>query len=391
LSRHWITNATIGAIFVFFALSLFGMYEITLPQGLANFTSSREGRGGTLGTVFMALTFTVISFTCVAPFLGGFAGLVDSKKYSWFELALGAFAYSATFAAPFFVLALFPSMIKKLPKSGSWLNSVKVVMGFLELAAALKFFRTAELRFLDFGTVYFTYDLVLGIWVVLAIVCGLYLLNVFRFDHDTHSEHVGVMRVLLALAFFSLAVYIAPAMLKHMNGESQRPRGVAFAWIDSFLLPEPRFAAPGDDSELHWSPNLKGTVDEARKEIVRAGKRQFIFVDYTGVTCTNCQINERNVFTREDVRKLYQDYWLVQQYTDEVRPEFYSQSVDKDRREEEAEANLNFQKDRFGDIQLPLYVVIEVLPDKLMLRGKYDEGKINDVTKFLEFLRKSRE
>lgn len=391
LSRHWITNATIGAIFIVFALSLFGMYELTLPTSVANFTSAREGRGGTIGTVFMALTFTVISFTCVAPFLGGFAGLVGSKQYHWTELTLGAFAYSTTFAAPFFVLALFPSMIKKLPKSGSWLNSVKVVMGFLELAAAFKFFRTAELRLLDTGAVYFTYDLVMGVWVALAVACGLYLLNVYRFSHDTPGEHVGVGRALLALTFFGLAFYIAPAMFKQPSGDSQRPRGVAFAWIDSFLLPEPRIATAGDDSELHWSVNLKGTIDEARKELARTGRRQFIFIDYTGVTCTNCQINERNVFPRDDVRKLFREYWLVQQYTDEVRPEFYPAPVDKERREQEAEANLSFQNDRFGDIQLPLYVIIEVFPDKLTLRGKYDEGKINEVSKFLEFLRKSKE
>ena len=153
----------------------------------------------------------------------------------------------------------------------------------------------------------------------------------------------------------------------------------------------PSAATAGDESELHWSANLKGTVDEARKELARTGRRQFVFIDYTGVTCTNCQINERNVFSRDDVRKLFREYWLVQQYTDEVRPEFYAQAVDKERREQEAEANLSFQNDRFGDIQLPLYVVIEVLPDKLALRGKYDEGKINDVGKFLEFLRKSKE
>src|SRR5262249_28528527 len=138
------TNIAMGVLFVVLALSLFGMFELTLPNSLTRFTSAREGQGGLVGTVFMALTFTIVSFTCVAPFLGGFAGIAASGQFRWYEMLLGAFAFSAAFAAPFFVLALFPSLLRKLPRSGGWLNSVKVVMGFLELAAALKFFRTAE-------------------------------------------------------------------------------------------------------------------------------------------------------------------------------------------------------------------------------------------------------
>src|SRR5439155_19407464 len=126
-------------------------------------------------------------------------------------LVLRAFAFSTTFASTFFVLALFPSLIKKLPQSGSWPNSVKVVMGFLELAAALKFLRTAELRILDTPQ-YFTYDLVLGIWVALALITGLYLLNLFRLHHDEPIEHIGVVRMLLGVGFLSLAIYLVPAM-----------------------------------------------------------------------------------------------------------------------------------------------------------------------------------
>src|SRR5262249_25549996 len=148
------------------------LFEIRLPSGLANFTAAREGQGGLVGTVFMALTFTIISFTCVAPFLGGFAGLaVQSRPF--YEIVLGGLAFSITFAAPFFLLALFPSWLKSMPKSGSWMNSVKVVMGFLEMAAGLKFLRAAEL--LAFGEAEFlSYDLVLGMYVAIAVMCGLY-------------------------------------------------------------------------------------------------------------------------------------------------------------------------------------------------------------------------
>src|SRR5262249_51450585 len=137
-------NYGLGLLFIFFALSLFGMYDIELPSGLARFTSQREGKGGLVGTVFMALTFTIISFACVAPFLGGFGGTAASVQGPLWHSILGGLAFSATFAAPFFLLALFPTLLKKMPKSGGWLNAVKVVMGFLELAAALKFLRAAE-------------------------------------------------------------------------------------------------------------------------------------------------------------------------------------------------------------------------------------------------------
>ena len=148
-SQHWATNLVLGGLFVFFALSLFGMYDIVLPSGLGRLTAAGEGRGGLVGVVFMALTFTVISFACVAPFYGGFIALSASASSAgdWLKLVLGALAFSVTFALPFFILALFPFLLKRLPKSGSWLNTVKVVMGFLELAAAFKFLRAAELNF----------------------------------------------------------------------------------------------------------------------------------------------------------------------------------------------------------------------------------------------------
>jgi thiol:disulfide interchange protein DsbD len=333
----------------------------------------------------MALTFTIVSFTCVAPFLGGFGGMAASGQFSWLELILGALVFSTTFAAPFFVLALFPSLIKKLPKSGSWLNSVKVVMGFLEIAAALKFFRTAELRILPEPT-YLTYDLVMGIWVALAVICGLYLLNLFRLNHDEPQEHIGVVRMLLGLGFIALGIYLSPALFKHDRGDNQRPAGVVYAWVDSFLLPDP--SEPSKE-ELPWSANLKGTIDEARKELEKTGKPQYIFLDNTGVTCTNCKINERTIFPRAEIHKLFGNFHLVQHYTDEVPAAFYPSPVTDDRRIGEAESNLKFQREVIKDETLPRYVTFEVTKDKVYMRGIYQEAKINDVAAFAEFLRDS--
>ena len=277
LSINPVMNFGMGLLFVFFALSLLGWYEIELPAGLAQFTSAREGQGGLVGTVFMALTFTILSFACVAPFLGGFGGTAATGKFSLPERILGGLAFAITFASPFFVLALFPSLLKKMPKSGSWLNSVKVVMGFLELAAAFKFFRLGELVISARPSV-FTYDLVLGVWVALALLCGLYLLGVYRLPHDSPLEHLSVPRLLFAMAFLSLGFYLLPALFKTAEGDKQRPGGALYAWVDSFLLPEPREGR----GTLAWSGNLQAAIEEARAARARTGVPKYVFIDFTG-------------------------------------------------------------------------------------------------------------
>jgi thiol:disulfide interchange protein DsbD len=291
LSQHWSTNLVLGGLFLFFTLSLFGMYEIRLPSGLANFTSTREGQGGLLGTVFMALTFTIISFTCVAPFLGGFAG-INVQSRPWWEIVLGGLAFSVTFATPFLLLALFPTLLRQMPKSGSWMNAVKVVMGFLELAAALKFLRTAELLYFRKGQ-FLTYDFVLGIYVALALLCGLYLLNLYRLPHDHEpAEQIGVPRLLFSLVFLALGFYLMPGLFKDEGGESQRPKGSVFAWVDAFLLKDP----PEGLGEV--SPMLRGKVGpengKGGKQLSWIGnletglqladaQKKLVFIDFTGL------------------------------------------------------------------------------------------------------------
>ncbi len=389
LSVHPLMNFGLGALFVFFALSLFGMYDIELPSFLTNFTSSREGQGGLVGTVFMALTFTLVSFACVAPFLGGFGGTAASGGMGLTHRILGGLAFAATFAAPFFVLALFPGLLKKMPKSGSWLNSVKVVMGFLELAAALKFFRAGELVLIPMP-VFFTFDLVLGMWIALAILCGLYLLNFYRLPHDTPSDHVSVPRLLFGFCFLSLSFYLLPALFKSgAEGEKQRPGGSVYAWVDSFLLPEP----DAGKGELAWGADLRQVVEDVRAHARRTGPQQLVFLDFTGETCTNCKINEHSVFPKPEIKSLFQSYKLVQLYTDKVPDKHYAPELrarfgnDTSRQRADAAANLAFQKKAFDTEQLPLYVILEPRPDgTLAVLGQYTEGKINDEAAFARFL-----
>lgn len=374
-------NVFLGVLFVAFALSFLGLFDLTLPGFLLRGAESRRKAGGYVGTVFGAVAFSLVSFTCVAPFLGGFAGIAASGGFSQAELAVAGLAFAVAFASPFFVLALFPSLLKALPRAGGWLDTVKAVFGFVELAAALKFFRTAELRLLD-RPAYFTYDLVLAGWVVTALACGLYLLHVYRLPHDAEERpSVGVPRLLIALGFLGFAVYLTPALFKH------RPAGAVYAWVDAFLLPEP--AEAGGD-ELPWSADLKGAIDRLQAEKRTKGAaadKPLIFVDFTGVTCTNCKLNEQHVFTQPAIKSLLGRYTLVSLYTDDVPAAFYSGPVERLARRAEAAANLQFQEALFGTQQLPLYAILDPqVSGAVRVVGVYDEGKINDVGRFTAFL-----
>ena len=365
-------NLFLGLLLFVFALSLFGMFDIQLPGFLLRATEKRRAGGGLIGTVFGALAFSIVSFTCVAPFLGGFAGLAASGSYTQIELVLAGLTFAAAFASPFFLLAMFPSLLKKLPRSGGWLDTVKAVMGFLELAAAFKFFRTAELSLPPVE--YFTYDVVLGAWVVISIICGAYLLGAFRLPHDDEKPNLPVPRLLFALLFIAFGLYLLPGLFKGPDGRAQRPSGIAFAWVEAFLLPEPA-------KDLPWSADLKATLDAARLS------KKMVFIDFTGVTCTNCSFNEREVFPMPAVNDAIRKYALVQMYTDHVPAEFYKSAPALPLRQEEGSANASFQEKSFGTRQLPLYVILEPVADgKTRIVGVYREGKINDRDAFLKFL-----
>ncbi|MBY0456573.1 MAG: thioredoxin family protein, partial [Gemmataceae bacterium] len=384
LSTHPVTNILLGLLFLVLALSLFGMYDIGLPNALQRRLQAKQSKGGVIGTVFGALAFTVISFTCVAPFLGGFAGIAGSDSSFTTKEIAGGLAFATAFAAPFFVLALIPGLMKALPKSGGWLDSVKVVMGFLELAAALKFLRTAELRLLP-TTQYFTFDLVLGGWVAISLACGLYLLNAYRLPHDEEQPSIGVPRLIFALLFLGLGVYLAPALLKQADGKPQRPSGAVFAWVEAFLLPEELAPSESGKDEL-WRSDLQETLDAAR----RSGRP--VFVDFTGVTCTNCKINERSVFPLPAVRDEFARFEKVKLYTDEVPEALYVADPGRSARTSEAAANGDFQLAAFKTNQLPLYAVLAPQSDgTVRVVGVYDEGKINDPAKFVAFLKAAQE
>jgi thiol:disulfide interchange protein DsbD len=384
-------NLGMGLLLLYFALSLFGMYDIGLPGFLTRFTVAREGRGGYVGAFFMALTFTVNSFTCTGPFLGPLLSGIKELRLTVPELVANAAAYSAGFAAPFFVLALFPRLLKALPKSGGWLNSTKVVMAFVEVALALKFLSITDAGLHPGDPRYFNYETVLCMWMALSVACGIYLLGVFRLPHDSPVQSVGVLRLMLATFFLGFAVYMTPLLGRRTP---QGPIGeFLHAWLPQDRPPEFAPAGPsGPESaatNLAWQSDYEAGWSRAKKE----GK--LLFIDFTGVNCQNCRYNEGNVFPRPEVRGELAKFVLVRLYTDQV-PD--PRLTDK-QAHQEALRNRGWQEATFADISLPLYVVLDPTgaATPVTADGKLDgavrgqaSGTISNVGEFVAVLRNAQ-
>jgi thiol:disulfide interchange protein DsbD len=344
LAASPLVNIAIGGLFVAFALSLFGLFEFQLPSAWIDAAQSRAG-AGTIGALFMALVFTLTSFTCTAPFIGPL--LVAITQGAWFWPLVGMSVFSATFAAPFVLLALFPSWLARLPKSGGWLNSTKVVMGFLELAAAMKFFSNADLIW-NWGV--FSTPVVLASWVILAVLTGLYILGKVRMPHEEPLEKVGVARWLFGGVFLALALVMMPGFWRIP------PPNL----IDSYL---PTPIALNHKDQLSWGDDYKAALAQAKAE----GRK--VFIDFTGYTCTNCRWMEISMFPEPEVAEALKKFVRVRLYTDGGP---------------RGQENQDFQVARFGDAALPLYVIMSA-DDKELARFA---GMTRDVKSYLDFLQR---
>ena len=330
-----VLNIAIATLFVVFALSLFGAIELRLPSSwLTAVDKKSSAAGGATGILLMALAFSLTSFTCTVPFVG--TVMVAATRGDWLWALLGVGAFATVFAAPFFFLALFPSLLKSLPRAGSWMDSMKVTMGFLELAAAMKFISNVDLVF---QWEFITRPVFITVWLAVALVLTLYLLGHFSFPHEDPTQRVGAGRVLSAVFFLSVSFYLLRGLFGASLGELDAflpPRDYG---VDQWALVSPvSVNSTGEEYREHWLTDYPQALERARA----TGKP--IFVDFTGYTCTNCRWMESNVFVRPRVRELFQKYVLVRLYTDGGKPEH--------------EANLQMEKDRFQTIALPLYALL---------------------------------
>ena len=351
-------NLLITGIFLAFAFSLLGAYNLGVPSSvltkLDNLTRSKES-GKTIGLLLMGLTFSLTSFTCTAPLVGTI--LVAASQGDLFYPIVGMLAFSAVFALPFFVLAVAPQLMHSLPRSGSWMNSVKVIMGFLEIGAALKFLSNVDLVW---GWGIFTREVVIAGWIALSVLIFFYLLGVFRFSHDSESRTIGLMRVLNAFLFGTLAFYLLTGLFGSRLGE-----------IESFLPPAtasstgPVSGAGSLGNELSWITNdYEAAVAQAKAE------NKKLFIDFTGYTCTNCRWMEANMFPKPDVRAELDKFVRVKLFTDGEGEPY--------------EGFQRMQEQRFGTVALQLYAIISPA-DQISATF---EGLTRDEKEFLSFLRK---
>ena len=340
LAANPIVNMFIAFLFIYFAMSLFGFYEIEIPESLRRLSLQKENSEGYVGILFMALTFTLTSFTCTVQFMGLI--LVAASQGEWFWPIIGMLIFSLAFASPFFFLALFPHYLTKLPQSGGWLNSVKVVMGFLELAAAFKFISNTDLVW---NWNIFTYEVVLYLWALIMLLTGLYIFGLIKFKNDSPVTF-SIQRSLFALAFIFFGTYLAAGNHGYdINGN-----------IKSYLPPKKY------QSNLVWNNNL----DDAF--IIAAEQNKNIFIDFTGVTCTNCRWMETNIFSINSVEELMSQYVLVSLYTD--AGEGYLEKRE-------------YQINRFETAALPYYVILDS-NDKVLSEFP---GLTRNVEEFKDFLK----
>jgi thiol:disulfide interchange protein len=390
---HWITNVIFFLVFVFFAASFFGAFELVLPSRWVNKADAQADKGGLVGTFFMALTLVLVSFSCTAAFIG--AILVEAADgTSLLKPFVGMLGFSIGFGVPFAFLALFPAALDKMPKSGGWMNSVKVVFGFVILAFGLKFLIVPDQTY-HLGLL--TRDLYLAIWIVLFSLMGLYLLGVYRFSHDSEVKHIGFFRLLLVIATFSFVVYLIPGLfgadLKPVSSllppkTSQQFDISGGGMTLETVQPANICNTPTHADFLKLPHNLKGYFDwdeamECAKELNKP-----VFIDFTGHGCSNCKKMEATVWSDPRVLdRLNNDVVILALYNDDrttLPEEKWITTPEGTVLKTIGRITRHIQQSRFGSVAVPYYVVVDHQGN--MLSGPY--GADYNVDNFIAFLDK---
>ncbi len=319
----WV-NGFIAAVFIVFGLSLLGAYELTLPSGLLTKMNQASEGGGYLGTLLMGLTFTLTSFACVGPFVGPL--LAASVQTGGLQPVFGMAAFSTGLASPFFLLALFPSFLQKMPKSGGWLMRVKVVAGFVVLAISIKYLSSADqiLR-----TDWISREMFLACWIVLFALPGLYLLGFLRLEGIQPDDRLGIGRLVIASLFLIFSISLLPGLFGGSLGE-----------IDAYIPVQAKTVAL--DAPVWMKNQYKEALAKARAE------NKLVFINFTGYACTNCHWMKANMFPKPEITGLLKDFVLVDLYTDGT--------------DAESEQNQQLEEKRFGTVAIPFYAIVD--PDE---------------------------
>jgi thiol:disulfide interchange protein DsbD len=393
LSTHWIPNVLFFVIFMVFAASFFGMFEITMPSWIVNKSVANEDKGGLAGPFFMAFTLVLVSFSCTGPIVG--AILVKSAGGEVLMPIVGMLGFSSAFALPFTLFAIFPSWLNNLPKSGGWLNSVKVVLGFIEVALGLKFLSIADQTY-HWGIL--DREIYLAIWIVVFTLMGFYLLGKLKFSHDSDLKYISVPRLMLAIITFGFVVYMIPGMfgapLKALAGYMP-PKATLDFDINTIVRENSSTSVKSDRYKntakysdfLHLPHGLQGYFDY--EEGLAAAKEQGkpVFIDFTGHGCVNCREMESNVWSDPQVlKRLNEEYIVIALYVDDKKQlpkeEWYVSEYDGKQKKTIGKKNSDFQITKYNVNAQPYYCLLDNEGNDLTDPRAYDL----DVQKFVEFL-----
>ncbi len=396
LSTHWLPNTMFFLIFVVFAASFFGMFEITMPSWMINKSDAKADKGGFIGSFFMAFTLVLVSFSCTGPLVGMI--LVKAAAGDWIEPIVGMLGFSIAFALPFSIFAFFPSLMKSMPKSGGWLNSVKVILGFIELALGLKFLSIADQTYhwhiLD-------REVYLGLWIVIFTLMGIYLMGKIKFSHDSEVKYIGVPRLFLIIITFSFVMYLIPGMwgapLKALSGYLPPMASHDFD-LNAINRKNLKAALGVDDNAgicetpkyhefLHLPHGINGYYDYEQALTCAKKLDKPIFIDFTGHGCVNCREMEANVWSDPSVLKLLkEDFIVVSLYVDDKTrlPESeWVKNKDGEVLKTLGKINADLQIQNFHINAQPYYVILS--PEgKLLSKPKVHDLNVDNYVKFLK-------
>ncbi len=394
LATGWVPNLIFFLVFIVFALSFLGLFEITLPHKWVNAMDRNADKGGMVGVFFMAFTLVLVSFSCTGPIVGSI--LVESAGGLILKPILGMAAFSMAFAIPFTLFAFFPNWLNTLPKSGGWLNSVKVVLGFLELALAFKFLSIADQAY-HWGIL--DREVYLSIWIVIFTLLGFYLLGKLQLPGDSKMEKLPVPRLILAIVTFTFVVYMVPGLfgapLKSLAGYLPpqstldfdipgivRQQGLSSnnGTTESNICEPPKYA-----DMLHFPHGLEGYFDYEQAIACARQQQKPLFIDFTGHGCVNCREMEARVWSDPQVlTRLRNDFVLVALYVDEKtelpETQWYESAYDGKIKKSIGKQNADFQITRFNNNAQPFYVILDPNENLLAAPRAYDLNIVNFVT-----------
>ena len=362
LSTHWIPNMLFFTIFILFGISFLGAFEIVLPSNLVNSVDAKSDKGGFIGVFFMAFTLVLVSFSCTGPLAGSI--LIAASQGAFLKPIIGMLGFSLAFAIPFTLFAIFPGFMQKLPKSGNWMNEVKVVLGFLEIALAFKFLSVAD-------QVYHWHlldrEIFLAIWIAIFTALTLYLFGKISLPHDGPAKNLSVPRTLFATAVLAFVIYLVPGMfgapLKGLSGWLPPMNSQDFKGSQATESSTQNSEALYSDF-LELPLGLSGYFDfeQAKAAALKANKP--LFIDFTGHGCVNCRKMEEYVWSDPAVlQRLKQDYVVVALYCDDKTElpadKWYTSKVDGQEKKTLGDQNLDFQISRFNSNAQPHYVLLD--------------------------------